>query len=166
MAAPAMTSGRSATSEPNTIARTMSAPAPAIIVSARTLRLPPWPPASRMLAPVMRTGLPLTRRAATLRSIFGRARTYGSDDAGSAGGYSRSNAVRPSRETNARSPVDGNDAGRVPGAASPAAPNAAASCGRTPGVLTLVPGGSRTTAMKGGLSPPLPKARMIAELVS
>src|SRR5271166_3377654 len=62
IATAAMSSGVTATGEPNTTARTASAPAPASRVSASTLLPPPEPPEDRMLAPVTRTGAPSTRR--------------------------------------------------------------------------------------------------------
>ena len=109
-----------------------------------------------MLAPVTRTGAPSTRRPATARFSRGSAEAYGSLLAKSGTGYSSWNAIRPSAETKARSPVLTQDAARAPGSAAAAFPNTAASCARTPGESTVVPGGSRTTTTSGGLSPPEP----------
>ena len=78
MATAAMSSGVTAMREPNTTARTASAPAPASRVSASTLLPPPEPPEARMLAPVRRTGAPSTRRPATARVSRGSAAAYGS----------------------------------------------------------------------------------------
>src|SRR5271166_3185465 len=130
IAAAAMSSGVTAMREPNTTARTASAPAPASRVSASTLLPPPWPPEDRMLAPVTRTGAPSTRRPATARVSPGSAAVYGSLLAKSGTGYSSWNAVRPSAETKARPPVLTQDAARAPGSAAAALPNAAASCAR------------------------------------
>ena len=73
IATAAMSSGVTATREPNTMARMTSAPAPASRVSVSTLLPPPEPPEDRMLAPVTRTGAPSTRRPATARFSRGSA---------------------------------------------------------------------------------------------
>src|SRR5271165_4779813 len=166
IAAAAMSSGVTAMREPNTTARTASAPAPASRVSASTLLPPPWPPEDRMLAPVTRTGAPSTRRPATARVSPGSAAVYGSLLVKSGTGYSSWNAVRPSAETKARSPVLTQDADRAPGSAAAARPDTEASWALTPGESTVMPGGSRTTTTSGGLSPPEPKPATIALLVS
>ena len=166
IATAAISSGVIATREPNTTARTASAPAPASRVSASTLLPPPEPPEDRMLAPVTRTGAPSTRRPPTARVSRGNTAAYGSLLAKSGTGYRSWNAVRPSAETKARSPVLTQDADRAPGSAAAACPNAEASLPRTPGESTVVPGGSRTTTTSGGLSPPEPNSRTIAAFVS
>jgi hypothetical protein len=77
---------------------------------------------------------------------------------GLGGGYASAYAVRPSSDTNARSPVDVNDAMRAPGSARSSRWSTAASSCRTPRESTVLPSGSFTTGMSGALSaPPVPR---------
>jgi hypothetical protein len=73
--------------------------------------------------------------------------------------------VRPSRETNARPPVDAYEAIRACGTARSSLAVTPASAARTAGACTLAPGGRVTTGTIGALSPPLPNVRVMAWLV-
>ena len=64
--------------------------------------------------------------------------------------------VRPSSETNARSPVDPYEALIDCGSAASMRASAASSSSLTPGESTVFPSGSVTTGMIGAASPPAP----------
>ena len=74
--------------------------------------------------------------------------------------------VRPSADTNARLPVEANDAVRRPGMARCSRCRTFPRPARTVGELTDVPGGSVTTPISGEVRPPCPNRRWICELVS
>jgi hypothetical protein len=64
--------------------------------------------------------------------------------------------VRPSSDTNARSPVEAYEAVLDSGRALATFARAASSSRYTPGESTVMPGGRLTTGTSGAASPPLP----------
>ena len=76
------------------------------------------------------------------------------------------NAVRPSFETNVRSPVEPKPATRDPGTVFFAVASILSSWARTPGLSTVLPSGSLTTGTRGSVSPPVPYTFRISWLVS
>ena len=66
------------------------------------------------------------------------------------------NAVRPSSDTKARSPVDPKPATREPATVFFAVASILSSWARTPALSTVLPSGSLTTGTSGSVSPPLP----------
>jgi hypothetical protein len=155
----AMSSGTSARKEAKTKTRTRSAPKPPSRDSTSTLD--PWlsAPLSSISAsmPVSRTGAPATvRPSSARRAAFAASRASPHCEFGSGGGKASAKIVRPSSETNVRSPVETKDAIREPGSVSRRRSSMAASSARTPGESTVLPCGRVTTGSSGGVSPPVP----------
>ncbi len=74
--------------------------------------------------------------------------------------------MRPSLDTNARSPVEPKPATRDPGIVFFAVASIFSSWARAPGLSTVLPSGSLTTGTSGSVSPPLPYTARISWLVS
>jgi hypothetical protein len=151
IATKAMSSGTTAVTEPKTKTRTSSAPKPPISASASTPG-PSLPPLSSLNAsnPVTRTGCPATVRPRSARVAAWAAAGFSpQSDPAAARGYASAKTVRPSLETNARLPVEANDAIRAPGSARRSRVSTAASCRLIPGAPTVVPAGSLTTGRSG-----------------
>ncbi len=156
----AISSGTIAIHEPKTTASTISAPAPASRTSRSTLTLvsPPSPDAEaarRASRPVTSTGEPPTVTPSSARWAWPASCWPGSSP-GTSGMWTCANVVRPSSDTNARSPVDAYEAMRACGSADCTFASAASSSRVTPGASTVVPSGSRTTGTIGAMSPPFP----------
>ena len=156
----AISSGTRAISEPKTNRSTIRAPTPPSRTSTSTLG-PSLSSSGAIRAsnPVIRTGAPATSAPAAASRMASSASEAGSNATASDGGYQTTpKVVRPSSETNRRSPVLAKSAAREPGTAAATAPNALASWSRTPGESTVVPSGSWTTGTSGPETrlPPLP----------
>ena len=113
-----------------------------------------------------RTGAPAIVWPASAACAVLAARVLLPNDSLSGGGKARTNVVRPSAETNARLPVEANDAVRSPGMARCRRRWTFSRPARTVGELTDVPAGSVTTGISGEVRPPWWKRRWICELVS